>query len=71
MWPLGLFKCQSCGGTSYFSEDGISYDEDDKYWDVNQKCECFVGFGKEGQVYVRDLPDDCIIIYREADEMLL
>ena len=64
MYPLGLFKCKSCGGDSYFSEDG--------YWDDEGfKCECFVGFGKEGQVYVRDLPDDCIVIYREADEIVI
>lgn len=72
MWPIGLVKCKSCGGTSHFSEDGITETD---YWDDEQlsgRCECFVGFadmgGNDNEEYLRDIPDGVVIIYRDAFE---
>lgn len=58
MWPIGLFKCTACGGQSFFS------DRPDPQ--VGETCLCFVGFGVQGEVLVKDLPDGCIIIYHES-----
>jgi hypothetical protein len=72
MWPIGFVKCKSCGGDSYFSEDGISDDEEDKFWGVSQECECFVGFAglkDDYKEYMRDIPEGVLIIYREMSDV--
>lgn len=60
MQPLGLIKCKSCGGESYFSKEG--------YYD----CRCYVGFAgmkdEDCEMYLDELPEDVVIVYLELDD---